>query len=308
MALIDQIDLINCGIGDLSGTGMQGCSFDWDRVETIELSSKNYQYSEEQTLVSVREAQQKGDLIILQGIKSFNLSAVDPNISTADGSGYETVTGELPYKYNVMFDNNGVNFWKALRKLNSKDQYNVAFYDVEGNKIFTQTKSGLVKGFASKMIFTGQYKGKEGNNPAESSMMIQLADYSEIERQSFIAGDNLDFSAKSDLEGVNDFKLTASPVASASTFIVVTALLLDKSHFVDGLLVTDFLVKKDGVVIVPTAVVADASAKTYKFTVPAVASAEVYTISSWDAALSVPVIQSASGLLFKSDIASVIVS
>lgn len=308
MALMDQIDLINCGIGDLSGTGMQGCSFDWDRVETIELSSKNYQYLEEQTLLSVREAQQKGDLIILQGIKSFNLSAVDPNISTADGSGYETVTGELPYKYNVMFDNNGVNFWKALRKLNSKDQYNVAFYDVEGNKIFTQSKSGVVRGFASKMIFTGQYKGKEGNNPAECSMTIQLADYSEMERQSFIAGDNLDFSAKSDLEGVNDFKLTASPVASASTFIVVTALLLDKSHFVDGLLVTDFLVKKDGVVIVPTAVVADASAKTYKFTVPAVATAEVYTVSSWDADLLVPIIQSASGLLFKSDIASVIVS
>jgi hypothetical protein len=305
---MDQIDLINCGIGDLSGTGMQGCSFDWDRVETIELSSKNYQYLEEQTLLSVREAQQKGDLIILQGIKSFNLSAVDPNISTADGSGYETVTGELPYKYNVMFDNNGVNFWKALRKLNSKDQYNVAFYDVEGNKIFTQSKSGVVRGFASKMIFTGQYKGKEGNNPAECSMTIQLADYSEMERQSFIAGDNLDFSAKSDLEGVNDFKLTASPVASASTFIVVTALLLDKSHFVDGLLVTDFLVKKDGVVIVPTAVVADASAKTYKFTVPAVATAEVYTVSSWDADLLVPIIQSASGLLFKSDIASVIVS
>jgi hypothetical protein len=308
MALIDQVDVINCGIGDLLGTGMQGCSFDWDRIETIELSSKNYQYLEEQTLVSVREAQQKGDLIILQGIKSFNLSAVDPNISTADGSGYETVTGELPYKYNVMFDNNGVNFWKALRKLNSKDQYNVAFYDVEGNKIFTQSKSGVIKGFSIKMMFTGQYKGKEGNNPAESSMTIQLADYSELERQSFIAGDNLDFSAKSDLEGVNDFKLTASPVASASTSITVTALLLDKSHFVDGLLVTDFLVKKNGVVIVPSAIVADASAKTYKFTVPAVASAEVYTVSSWDADLLVPIIQSTSGLLFKSDIASVIVS
>lgn len=308
MALIDQLNVVACSQSDLLGTGMEGCTFDWNRVETIELSPRGYAYTDEQNLANIKEGQQKGNLIILQGIKSFALVPVDPNINTADGSGYKTVTGEMPYEYDVMFDNNGVNYWKALRMLNSKDRYNVAFYDVEGNKIFTQTKAGVVKGFGVKMLFVGQYKGAEGNNPAEVKMQLQLADTQEMERQTWISGEELDFSAGSDLEGVNDVNLVASPLATSATSLVVSALLLDKSHFVDGLLVSNFIIKKNGVVVTASAVVADANAKTYTFTIPA-ASAGTYTVSTWDATLSSYIILSAgSGLLYKSNIASVVVS
>ncbi len=308
MALTDQLNVVACSQGDLLGTGMEGCTFDWNRVATIELSQRGYAYTDEQNLANIKEGQQKGELIILQGIKSFALVPVDPNINTADGSGYKTVTGEMPYEYDVMFDNNGVNYWKALRMLNSKDRYNVAFYDIEGNKIFTQNKAGVVKGFSVKMLFVGQYKGKEGNNPAEVKMQIQLADFQEMERQTWISGDTLDFSADSDLEGVNDVNLIASPLAASDTELVVSALLLDKSHFVDGLLVSNFKIKKNGVAVVASAVVADASAKTYTFTIPA-ASAGTYTISTWDSTLGTYAIMNAgSGLLYKSNIATVIVS
>jgi hypothetical protein len=308
MALIDQLNVVACSQGDLLGTGMEGCTFDWNRVATIELSPRGYAYTVEQNLANIKEGQQKGDLIILQGIKSFALVPVDPNINTADGSGYKTVTGELPYEYDVMFDNNGVNYWKALRMLNSKDRYNVSFYDIEGNKIFTQNKAGVVKGFGVKMLFVGQYKGKEGNNPAEVKMQIQLSDFSEMERQSWISGDGLDFTAESDLEGVNDVNLIASPLLSGATELVVSALLLDKSHFVDGLVLSNFIVKQDGIDVEPSAVVADSVAKTYTFTIAA-ASAGTYTVSTWDQALNVPTIMSAgSGLLYKSNIATVIVA
>ena len=306
MALIDQLNVVACSQGDLLGTGMEGCTFDWNRVATIELSPRGYAYTAEQNLANIKEGQQKGDLIILQGIKSFALVPVDPNINTADGSGYKTVTGEMPYEYDVMFDNNGVNYWKALRMLNSKDRYNVAFYDIEGNKIFTQNKAGVVKGFGVKMLFVGQYKGKEGNNPAEVKMQLQLADFSEMERQSWISGDTLDFSAESDLEGVNDVNLIASPLAIGATELVVSALLLDKSHFVDGLLASNFIVKKNNVAVVISGAVADSNAKTYTLTIPA-AEAATYTVSTWDATLSTPIILSAgSGLLYKSNIATVI--
>jgi hypothetical protein len=306
MALIDQLNVVACSQGDLLGTGMEGCTFDWNRVATIELSPRGYAYTAEQNLANIKEGQQKGDLIILQGIKSFALVPVDPNINTADGSGYKTVTGEMPYEYDVMFDNNGVNYWKALRMLNSKDRYNVAFYDIEGNKIFTQNKAGVVKGFGVKMLFVGQYKGKEGNNPAEVKMQLQLADFSEMERQSWISGDTLDFSAESDLEGVNDVNLIASPLAIGATELVVSALLLDKSHFVDGLLASNFIVKKDNVAVSISGAVADSNAKTYTLTIPA-AEAATYTVSTWDATLSTPIILSAgSGLLYKSNIATVI--
>ena len=252
MALANQIIVVPSSKTDLLGTGLEATGFDWDRVETIELSARSYVYptstdsTSDQTLASVQAAQIKSDLIILQGIKSFKLTGVEPQINTADGSGYKTVTGELPYEYEVMFDNNGVNVWKALRKLNSKDSYNCAFYDVEGNKIFTSNKAGTVfKGFQTKMLYTGQYKGKEGNNPAEVKMNIQLADNGEMERQVWISGETLDFDAKSDLDGVNDLYLSnvATPIANGTSWTVGVTL-ADRSQFVSGIAATQFFLKR----------------------------------------------------------------
>jgi len=276
MALSNQIIVVPSSKADLLGTGLEATGFDWDRVETIELSARGYTYNNisnptgDQTLATVQAAQVKGDLIILQGIKSFKITAVEPQINTADGSGYKTVTGELPYEYEVMFDNNGVNLWKALRKLNSKDAYNCAFYDVEGNKIFTSNKAGDVfKGFQTKMLFTGQYKGKEGNNPAEVKMNIQLADNGEMERQVWISGDVLNFDAKSDLDGVNDLYLEiTSTVTSTSTSLSFTNTLGDRSQYVAGIPLTNWVIKKvttGGQVIyqIPTSVSENAVTKTY---------------------------------------------
>jgi hypothetical protein len=263
MALANQIIVVPSSKADLLGTGLEATAFDWDRVETIELSSRSYVYpSGDQNLSTVQAAQVAGDLIILQGIKSFKITAVEPQINTADGSGYKTVTGELPYEYEVMFDNNGVNLWKALRKFNSKDSYNCAFYDVEGNKIFTSNKAGSVfKGFQTKMLFTGQYKGKEGNNPAEVKMNIQLADNGEMERQVWISGDVLDFDAKSDLDGVNDLYLaTTSAVTATSTTWSFTNTLADRSQYVAGIPLANWAIKKVNILngqvfyIIPTAV------------------------------------------------------
>ena len=263
MALSNQIIVVPSSKADLLGTGLEATAFDWDRVETIELSSRSYVYpSGDQTLATVQAAQVAGDLIILQGIKSFKITAVEPQINTADGSGYKTVTGELPYEYEVMFDNNGVNLWKALRKFNSKDSYNCAFYDVEGNKIFTSNKAGSVfKGFQTKMLFTGQYKGKEGNNPAEVKMNIQLADNGEMDRQVWISGDTLDFDAKSDLDGVNDLHLvTTSTVTATSTTWSFTTTLADRSQYVAGIPLANWAIRKVNILngqvfyIAPTAV------------------------------------------------------
>ena len=276
MPLANQIIVVPSSKADLLGTGLEATAFDWDRVETIELSARSYVYptATDQTLASVQAAQVSNDLIILQGIKSFKITAVEPQINTADGSGYKTVTGELPYEYEVMFDNNGVNVWKALRKLNSKDSYNCAFYDVEGNKIFTTNKAGTVfKGFQTKMLFTGQYKGKEGNNPAEVKMNIQLADNGEMERQVWISGETLDFDAKSDLDGINDLYLgTTSTVTAASTTWSFTTTLADRSQYVAGIPLSNWAIKKvatsGGAVtyIIPTVVSENAVTKTVTLT------------------------------------------
>jgi hypothetical protein len=288
MALSNQIIVVPSSKADLLGTGLEATAFDWDRVETIELSSRSYVYpSTDQALASVQAAQVNGDLIILQGIKSFKITAVEPQINTADGSGYKTVTGELPYEYEVMFDNNGVNFWKALRKLNSKDSYNCAFYDVEGNKIFTSNKKGDVfKGFQAKMLFVGQYKGKEGNNPAEVKMNIQLADTGEMERQVWISGETLDFDAKSDLDGVNDLYLatTGTTPTTSTTSWSFTNTLADRSQYVAGIPLSNWAIKKVNVAtgaityVIPSAVSENPVTKTYTLTHAALTTGFTYSV------------------------------
>ena len=287
MPLANQIIVVPSSKADLLGTGLEATAFDWDRVETIELSSRAYVYpSTDQTLESVQTAQVANELIILQGIKSFKLTGVEPQINTSEGSGYKTVTGELPYEYEVMFDNNGVNLWKALRRLNSKDSYNCAFYDVEGNKIFTSNKAGdTFKGFQAKMLFVGQYKGKEGNNPAEIKMNIQLADNGEMERQVWISGETLNFDAKSDLDGVNDLYLgTTSTITTSSTNWSFVNTLADRSQYVAGIPLTSWAIKKVNAVtgavsyIIPTAVSENAVNKIYTLTHAALTTGFIYSV------------------------------
>jgi hypothetical protein len=307
MALANQINIVECGAGDLLGTGQQACTFDWNRVKTIEFSSRSYAYTSDLTLSTIREAQQKEDVFIIAGAESFKLVPVDPTISTTEGSGIETVDGELPYKYELMFKKKGMNFWKSLRRFNSNGIYNVAFYDINGTKIMTQTKSGLIKGFTTAMVYTGQYKGKEGDTSAEFKMTIQLSDdVTEMERASWVSGDTVDYSIN-ELDGYNDVTLTPSPLVTAATSLVVKAVLSDKSHFAAGMVLADFAIKRNGVSVIPTLVVANENAKTYTFTIPA-ASAGTYTIDTVNAFADKVVLLSASGLLYKGITGTVIVT
>lgn len=303
--LEDQIDKLACGAGDALGTGQQACPIDWDRISTVKLTPRGFIYTEIDNLVNVRKAQQNGKAIIINNIDRFALVPQEVTIDTTDGSGKKTVSGELPYEYELMFKNQGLNFWKAMRSLDSAGVYDVTFYDVEGNEFFTKSKAGNPKGFGSYLIKTGQYKGREGNTAAEFKTMIQLSDFKEMERMAYISSDELDYSAQSDLEGVNGVLLTASPLAALATSLIVSATLIDKSHFVDGLVLANFRVKRNGVIVVATAVTANESNKTYTLTIPA-AAAGTYTVELYDSVLPASVIQVPTGLLFKSNIATVI--
>ena len=306
MALATQIDKLACGAVDALGTGQQACPIDWDRISTVKLTPRGFSDAEADSLVNVRKAQQKGNAIIINNVDRFALVPQEVTIDTTDGSGKKTVSGELPYEYELMFKNQGLNFWKAMRSLDSAGVYDITFYDVEGNEFFTRSKAGLPKGFGSYLIKTGQYKGKEGNSPAEFKTMIQLSDYKEMERMAYISAEELDYSAQSDLEGVNSVSLIASPLASLATSLVVTTTLLDKTHFVEGLLVTNWRLRRNGVIVAISAITANAVNNTYTLTIPA-ASAGTYTVDLFDSVLGVSVIQVATGLLFKSNVATVVV-
>lgn len=305
MALADQINVIECSASELLGTGQQACTFDWDRIRAIELSRKGYVYSDDLTLDNIHEAQQKEEIFIINGFETFAQIEAAPTISTSDGSGLESVDGEMPYKFEGTFKNKGMNFWKALRRFNSSGAYNIAFYDIKGNKVMTQSKGGLVQGFAVNMLFTDKYKGKEGNTAATFKITIQLGDdVSQMERATWVTGDSVDYSI-SDLDGYNDVSLTPSPLVVAATSLVVTAKLVDKSHFPAGMVLADFEIKRDGVAVVASAVVADENAKTYTFTIPA-AVAGTYTVDTKNTFGKKVVLIPASGLLYRGQTGTVI--
>jgi hypothetical protein len=306
MALADllaQLDVVACDAGDVKGTGLAGCPFDWDRIETVEFSAKSFRYSDAQDLDYIKEQQQLGNLVIVKGYESFTQNTPDPNVNTVEGSGFKQVTGEMPTEFTGVL-NNGVVNWKALRTLNGKDNYNVAFYDVAGNKIFTRTKGGEVKGFGLKMLFTGTYKGKEGNNPSMQTQLMQFSDLLEMERMVYITSNQLDFDP-SDLDGANDVNIVIDPVSVAATTLTFKPTLLDRTHLVEGLTLANVLVKKDGVVVTPSGLTY-ANGKV-DLTIAA-ANAGVYTVDLVSSTLSNSTAINIGGVLYKSDIASVIVS
>lgn len=273
--LLAQLNVVDCDGNVIGTTGLAGCPFDWDRIETIELSNKNFRYEDAQNLAYIQEQQELGNLIIVKGFESFANNTPDANINTVDGSGFKSVIGEMPYEYTGTI-NNGVVNWQGIRTLNGKDRWNVAFYDVEGNKIMTQTKAGAVKGFGVKMFFVGAYKGKEGNNPAVQTVMLQLSDYREMDRMVWITGENLDFDP-SDIDGINGVNLKANPLAVGATSFDFTAKLQDRTHNVEGLLVTDFNFTKNGAILVPSAVTYNNGV--YSATIPASVISDVYNVS-----------------------------
>jgi len=301
--LLAQLDVVACDAGDVKGTGLAGCPFDWDRIETVEFSNKSFRYNDTQDLDYVKEQQQLGNLVIVKGYESFTQNTPEPNINTVEGSGFKQVTGEMPTEFSGVL-NNGVINWKALRTLNGKDNWNASFYDVAGNKIFTRTKGGEVKGFGLKMLFTGTYKGKEGNNPSMYTQAMQFSDLLEMERMAWIASYNLDFDP-SDLDGVNDVNIVIDPVAVAATTLTFKPTLLDRTHLVEGLTLPNVVLKKGGVVVVPSGL-AYVNGKVV-LTIAA-ATAGVYTVDLVSSTLANSTAINIGGVLYKSDIASVIVS
>jgi hypothetical protein len=306
MALVDQLNVVACGAGDVIGTGQQGCQFDWQRIVGIEFSAGTYAYTDEQTLVNIRTAQQKKDVILINGFESFKHIEAAPKTSVSEGSGEKSVDGELPYEFEGMFRNKGMNFWKAMRRLNSNGVQNVAFYDINGSKIMTQTKGGIVKGFKTSMVFTDKYINKDGTNPSEFKFMLQLSDASikEMELATWIQGSQVDYSID-ELEGINDVLFTPSALAVGATSLVVKATLMDKTHFAGGFVTGDFIVKKGGVLVVHSAVASDAVAGTYTLTIPA-ATAATYTVETKNAYGTGVVLVTSNGLLFDSNIGTVI--
>lgn len=300
MSLLTQINAVNCEGNGVLGTGLAGCRIDRKRVTALGLVKKGFKFAEEITKDYMRTLQQDGTLIMLQGVVSFEDATADDNIITRAGSGIKVVAGKNPYEYNVTFDN-GINFHKALTSLSGYNAYDLILFDVDDSMFFTVTKSGDAKGFTLGMFENGKYMGANGTDASMQTVALQIIERAEVdERMSYITSNNLDFSAN-ELEGVNEVLVTVDPIATASTTIVLSAFLLDKTHAVEGLLVGDFKVVRNGSSVVPSNPTYNADTKKYTLTVTANTTADVVEVSLNGIVLT------PSDVLYKSNTASVVV-
>ena len=233
--------------------------------------------------------------------RSFADSTADDNVITREGSGIKVVAGKNPYEHTVTFDN-GINFHKALTSLSGYENYDLILFDVDNSMFLTVTKSGSVKGFTLGMFENGKYMGANGTDASSQTISFQLIDRAEIdERMSWIGSSELDFSY-GELTGVNEVLVSVNPIITASTSIVVSALLLDKTHPVEGLLVGDFAVTRNGVAIIPSAISYTPTTKKYTLTVSANTTANIITVSLKNIVLTL------ADVLYKSNTATVVVT
>ena len=301
MSLETQINTVNCGANGVLGTGLAGCRQDRKRVTALGLVQKGFIFATEITKDYMRSLQEDGTLIMLQGVVSFEDSTADDNIITRAGSGIKVVAGKNPYEHTVTFDN-GINFHKALTSLSGYGNYDLILFDVDNSMFFTVTKSGSAKGFTLGMFENGKYMGANGTDASSQTILLQLIERAEIdERMSWIESNELDFSY-GELTGVNEVLVSVNPIVTASTSIVLSAFLLDKTHPVEGLLVGDFSVVRNGVAIVPSAISYSSVTKKYTITVTANTTADIVEVSLKDIVLTL------ADVLYKSNTATVIVS
>jgi len=300
MTLQEQINSINGSSSGVKGTGLAGYRIDMKLIRACGLLQKGYildQFIDKEYLESLIK---EGILIMLQGVVTFEDATADDNIVTRPGTGFKVVAGKNPYEKIMTFDN-GINFHTALSTLSGYEDYDIVFWDIDNTMWMTQTKSGQPKGFTLGMFENGKYTNGNGVDSASQNVTFQMIERYEFDDLiTWVTNDNLDFYY-TELKGVNETIVTVSPIAPAATTISTSVYLLDKTHPVEGLLVADFAVTKDGVAITPSAVTYSATTKKYSLTVPATVAAQVYTVSLKNT------VKTLNGVFYKSNTDSVAV-
>lgn len=275
MTLEEQINKIDCSGAGVIGTGLAGCRIDRKRVTALGLLKKGFIFAEEITKAYLRELQQDGTLIMLQGVVSFADNTAEDTIITREGSGEKVVAGKMPYEYAATFDN-GINFHKALTSLSSHNAYDLVLFDVDNTMFGTTPKTGGLKGLTLGMFENGKYTGSNGTDASSQTVSFQLTQRIEWDMYAgWITNECLDF-IYTELTGINEVLVTVAPIVTASTAITVDAYLLDKTHSVDGLLTGDFELTRNGAVLAQT-VTQNPTTKKYTFTVTANTTADIVT-------------------------------
>lgn len=285
MAVSDIIDKLSCSLADALGTGLRGCDFNFENLESIALLPRGTKIpaSAAYDRSYVRTMQKEGKWIVLNRVYSFEWQTGDDEVETSDTKGIEAVTRKGLYKFEAMFKN-GIYQQKVLNSLDGFGRWDIILFDEEGNQLHVTTSDGGITGFVTGRFSVSPILFKNGTNTGKTRLVVQFTKSKNFNQDiGYIGASDLPFDPD-EIEGINQIRNTipSAPTNAATTIVVKSVLDKDGSTFPSGLTSSDFLVKVDGATVAVSGAVADNVAKTYTLTVPALSTGEVVTVDLYD--------------------------
>lgn len=310
MKITQILNLLACGLGQLMGTGLKFCRFNFKQPAVLFFLNKGHKFAPTDTfdLASLQLLQQKGIVTILKGVTDFVNGTPENDRRTFASTGKMTDTLLHPYMWTFTLDNGLENF-KAQTLLASNEAYDFMMADVAGNILLAKDKStGGARGLDLGLLSVGAYViGNENSN----TITVQV-DRSDFDKNvAWIQADSLNFTASQDLDGYNNVDIVLVAPADGDTTINFSVLVGDtpKKVALEGLEAGDLLLQKTVAGVTTTiakTMAAGLVAGDYVLTVAAVVAGEVYSLTTHDAAVPSYVIN-LDGDLYKSPIVTTVV-
>lgn len=312
MALIDQLNIVNCTFQDLLGSGYLGCKFDFKNLKDIRFWKKGTVTASTDTYnkAYLRTQQQAGNMIPLNDVYDFSWTEPTDERETAEATGLNSTTRKGLYELTAMF-RKGLYQQKVLESLEGDDIWDVQLIDDEGNELWTKTSTGGAKGFTTSMVAVNPIQFNKGGTSQKTGISIQFSNSLQFNRNlAWVAAEQLDY-LREEITGANEVSLSIPTAPSdADTTIVVKTVLARGGSFVSGLAVGNFLVKVGGATVTPSAIASDSDAKTYTFTVSALSTSDTIEVKVYDSSASSAIAilnPGADDVLYKSNSATSVV-
>lgn len=289
----------NCGVVS-ADTGVLGCQIEFGTPVNVIALKKGMVIPASTVFdkVYIDTQTQLNNFIPVMEADSFEeMSSEDTFNTNSRGIDRLSVLG-LP-KYKLTFQS-GHEFYKQIAKLTSFKSKDFIFGDENGNWKLAVNAEGDFTGFSAGQVTAMMTKTKVmGGDPESKSLMIQLLDrdqwdknYAIVERNSLTVG-------PADIKGINGVEIELSSItAIATTITFKVALAADRVTPVSGLELADFLITSDGVKVVPSAVAETDVDGTYTATITAVGAAKKVVVSTYDDTVKTLAIIS-DGVLFR---------
>lgn len=292
--LSDIIDSLGCSLASALGTGLKGCDFNFENLESVVLLPAGFTIPANAAYDRsyIRSLQRAGNWIPLNRVYSFDWQTGDDEVETSDSKGTEAVARKGLYKFEAMF-RNGIYQQRVLNSLEGDNRWDLLLFDEDGNQLHVTKSSGGIGGFAAGRFSVSPIQFKNGTNSMKTRLTVQFTKTAQFNNDiGFIGSDQMTFNPD-EIDGINQCRLSIpnAPADTDTTVVVKAVLDKDGTTFVSGLVQDDFIVKVNGTTVVISALTENSADKTYTLTIPALSSTQTVLVSMYDNSESTAVTQ-----------------